>query len=88
VCCAILVLVYLGPRAGILLWWLVEQERWDAAFNSFVWPALGFVVFPWTTLAYVAVEPGDVRGFDWFWLSLAVLADLAMYAGGARSRRY
>jgi hypothetical protein len=86
VCCIFLILVFLGPRAGILLWWLGEPGRWDDAFDTFFWPFLGFVFLPWTTLMYVGVAPGGVAGFDWLWLALSLLADLAMYAGGAARR--
>jgi hypothetical protein len=81
-----MILTFLGPRAGILLWWLAEQERWEEAFSTFIWPFLGFLFLPWTTLMYVVVEPSGVEGFDWFWLGLSVLADLAMYSGGVYKR--
>jgi hypothetical protein len=87
VCCILLVLAYLGPRAAIVVWWLLEPGRWDDAFNTFIWPALGCIFFPSTTLMYVVVEPSGVYGFDWLWLGLAVLLDLAMYGGGVFKRQ-
>jgi hypothetical protein len=60
---------------------------WQAAFNSFIWPLLGFIFVPWTTLMYVLVASGGVVGFDWIWLGLAVLADVGMYAGGGYGNR-
>jgi hypothetical protein len=87
-CCVITTFFFLGPRAGILVWWLVDQVRWEAAFSSFFWPLLGFIFAPWTTLMYVLVAPtGDVAGFDWIWLAIAVLADLSMYMGGGYANR-
>jgi hypothetical protein len=85
-CCVFLILVFLGPRAGILLWWLADQDRWEEAFDTFFWPFLGFIFVPWTTLMYVLVEPSGVEGFDWVWLALSFLADISMYAGGAYKR--
>ena len=67
-CCVFLILVFLGPRAGILIWWLADQARWNAMFENFIWPALGFVFVPWTTLMYVVVEPA---GASWLRLGLA-----------------
>jgi hypothetical protein len=32
---------------------------------------------------YVAVAPLGVTGFDWFWIVLAVFADIVTYTGGA-----
>jgi hypothetical protein len=81
-----MVLVFLGPRAGILFWWLADQDRWEEVFDSFFWPLLGFIFLPWTTLMYVGVEPSGVEGFDWFWLGIAFLADLAMYSGAISKR--
>ncbi len=81
-CCIFTVLMFLGPRAGILVWWLINPIRWQATFDSFLWPFLGFLFLPWTTLMYVAVAPAGVIGFDWVWLGLAVLADIGMYTGG------
>lgn len=85
--CLFLTLLFLGPRAGILLWWLIEPVRWNAAFDTFLWPLLGFLFAPWTTLMYVIVSPLGVEGLDWLWIGLAVLADVASYAGGAYGGR-
>ena len=35
-CCVIASLFALGPRAAILIWWLVEPVRWGAAFDTFL----------------------------------------------------
>jgi hypothetical protein len=86
-CCFFTTLVFLGPRAAILIWWLVNPVRWQATFSSFIWPLLGFLFVPWATLMYVLVAPGGVVGFDWVWLGLAVLADISMYAGGGYGNR-
>ena len=87
-CCFFTALVFLGPRAGILIWWLINPARWQAAFDSLIWPLLGFIFLPWTTLMYVLVVPVDgIVGFDWIWLGLAVLADISMYAGGGYGNR-
>ena len=41
-CCVIASLFALGPRAAILIWWLVEPVRWGATFDTFLWPFIGF----------------------------------------------
>jgi hypothetical protein len=86
-CCLVTVLVFLGPRALILIWWLVEPLRWQQTFNTVLLPVLGFLFLPWTTLVYVLVAPGGVVGVDWFVLGIAFLADLAAYAGGGYGNR-
>ena len=85
-CCLVAVMMLLGPRAGILVWWLFDQPRWERAFDTFLIPLLGFILLPWTTLAYVLVFPNGVEGFDFVWLILAVLVDLGAYGGGYRNR--
>jgi len=87
-CCFITALFFLGPRAAILIWWLIDSARWAAAFTgSFIWPLLGFLLAPWTTLMYVLVFQGGITGFDWIWLGLGVIADIGSYAGGGYGNR-
>lgn len=78
----------LGPQIGILVWWLLDPIRWNVAFTSFIWPLLGSLFLPCTTLMYVAVVPiGGVTGFDGVWLGITVVADTGMYAGGGYGNR-
>ena len=86
-CCVIAALFALGPRAAILFWWLVDQLRWNAAFDSFIWPFLGFLLAPWTPLMYVAVQPAGIDGFDYLWLGIAVALDLFSWFGGGYTNR-
>jgi len=86
-CCILTALVLAGPRLAILIWWLINPLRWQVTFTSFIWPLLGFIFLPFTTLMYVLVAPGGVVGFDWVWLVLAVIIDLGSYGGGAYGNR-
>ena len=86
-CCLISALFLLGPRAAILVWWLIEPVRWAAAFDTFIWPFLGFLILPWTTLMFVAVAPGGITGFDYIWLGIGVFFDLFTWAGGGYTNR-
>ncbi len=91
-CCFFTTLVIFGPRLAILIWWLVQPLRWQKAFEQFnlpfLWAILGFLFLPWTTLMYVIIAPGGVVGFDWIWLGLGLLADIASYSAGARESKY
>ena len=69
-CCVIAALFTLGPRAAILFWWLVQPIRWGETFDTFLWPFLGFLFLPWTTLMYVLVYPAGINGFDYVWLGI------------------
>jgi len=86
-CCIFTTILFLGPRLGILVWWLVQPVRFAAAFNNFILPLLGFIFLPWTTLMYIGLFPGGIIGFDWVWMALALLADLGSYSGGAYGNR-
>jgi hypothetical protein len=86
-CCFFTILVFLGPRAGILIWWLAQPARWQQAFESFLWPLLGFIFVPWTTMMYVLVYKGGIEGFDWLWLALGLFADIGWWLGAAGRRR-
>jgi hypothetical protein len=86
-CCLAAALLALGPRAVIFFWWLIEPARWNATFDTFIVPMLGFLFLPWTTLMYVAVFPGGIDGFDYVWLAIGVAIDLASWSGGAYTNR-
>jgi hypothetical protein len=86
-CCAFVILVTLGPRFFSVLWWLVDQNKWNRTFDTFILPFLGVLFIPWTTLMYVIVAPGGVNGWDWLWIGLALLSDIASYASGGYNQR-
>lgn len=86
-CCFFASLVFFGPRLAFLVYWLFPagQLRINLVFNTFIWPLLGLIFLPWTTLMYVLIFP--IGGFDWLWLGIALLLDIASYGGGAYNRR-
>ncbi len=86
-CCLAAVLLILGPRFGLFLWWLADPVRWNAAFDTVVWPLLGFLFVPWTTLMFLVVFPGGLDTLDWVGLGIAFLADIFSYGGGGYSSR-
>lgn len=86
--CLVILLLLLGPRVVIVLWWLAAPLTWSVAFGgTLLLPILGFLIVPWTTLMYVLVAPGGVVGTDLLWLALALFADVASHAGGGAYRR-
>jgi len=96
-CCLVTTLLLLGPRLAILVWWLMDSARFNLAFNTevwplhfswpfWVWPLIGGIFVPWTTLVYLIVFPGGVVGLDWAWLGLGLLLDLSSHLGGYRHR--
>ena len=79
--------MFLGPRAAILIWWLIDIDRWNAAFSNLIWPVVGFFFAPWTTLTWVIIAPGGVSGLDWVILGIGILADVASYSGSLYGNR-
>jgi hypothetical protein len=86
-CCFLTTLVLLGPRFAILVWWLINPLRFNAAFTNWIVPLLMAIFLPWTMLMYMIVFPFGIVGLDWLWLGLGLLADVAFYAGGGFRRR-
>lgn len=88
-CCFFLGLVFLGPRFGFLIYWLLAPLRVNLAFTGLNFPwlvgILGLIFIPWTTLMYVIIFP--LNGFDWIWLGLGVASDVATYMGGTYKRK-
>jgi hypothetical protein len=75
------------PRLGTFLIWLARPQLFSNAFNdSWLWPVLGIVFLPFTTLMYVLLWATNrgIAGWDWFWLVLAVLIDISHWAASAR----
>jgi hypothetical protein len=86
-CCIFATLLLLGPRITGAIWWIARPALWNAAFSSWIWPLLGLIFVPWTTLMWILVSGGGITGFDWVWIGLSVVADIASYGGSAYGNR-
>jgi hypothetical protein len=67
------------PRLADIFIWIARPTYFSQAFNgSWLWPILGIVFLPFTTLMYVLLwSPGiGLNGWDWFWVFMAVILDL------------
>jgi hypothetical protein len=97
-CCLVTALLLLGPRIALVIWWFMNPARFNLAFNTrawpiqlpvlpyWIWPLLGGIFVPWTTLAYLYVFPGGINGLDWLWLGVGFVIDLGALTGGYRHR--
>ena len=81
--------LFFGPRAALVIWWLINPSRFSDAFSEWIIPVLGILFLPWTTLTYVIVYSSfnGVNGFEWLFLALGFFADISSYIGSARRRR-
>ena len=58
--CLLGCLLVLSPRVVLVLLWLFDNAWLTQAFQTAIWPLLGFILLPLTTLAYaVAWHLGD-----------------------------
>lgn len=88
-CCAVLLSSVLGPRIIIVAMWLFG-DRVEAAFSTWLWPFLGLLLAPWTTLMYLLMwsRAGGVSGAEWILVGLGVALDVATYAARPVKSRY
>jgi hypothetical protein len=77
-------------RIVLLFAWIARPAMMNAAFSTYIIPCLGFMFLPFTTLMYVILVQGvgtTIQGWDWLWLMLAVVVDLASIAGAGVANR-
>ncbi|MFC2029130.1 hypothetical protein ACFLWA_00195 [Chloroflexota bacterium] len=77
-----------APRLVLILMWIFGW-RISAAFSSFIWPLLGIIFLPYTTIMYVLVwTPAvGISGWDWLWIGLGVLLDVMKWGQIANKRK-
>ena len=51
-CCFLIALFAVGPRLAFLVYWLIQPAYVQGVFNTWIWPLLGLIFLPWTTLMY------------------------------------
>jgi hypothetical protein len=85
--CCLGCLALFAPRLAMVLVF-VFSDYLGRAYESWIWPLLGFVFLPLTTLAYAfAVNSrGTVAGAHLVLVVLAVLIDLGLIGGSSRAR--
>lgn len=83
-------LALFAPRVVIVLV-VLFSDYLGTAYETLLWPLLGFVFLPLTTLAYAFAwhsgTPGTVSGFGVLITAGAVLLDLGLLGGGGRLSR-
>ena len=78
------------PRAADIILWIARPNQFLAPFDgNWIWPLLGVIFLPLTTLFYVFMWTPAVglQGFDWFWLFLAVVLDISHIVGSGYANR-
>jgi hypothetical protein len=82
--CFVLLLGSVAPRLTLALMAIFNDEISESFDGGILIPFIGWILLPYTTLAYVLLHwwSGDVAGFDWFLVGLAFIIDLGSLVGG------
>jgi hypothetical protein len=86
--CLLGILGFFAPRLVIVLL-VLTGDYIGRAYATVLWPLLGFLFMPLTTLAYAWARNtyGSVHGLGLVVVVLAVLFDLGILGGAARRRK-
>ncbi len=86
--CLIALLAIPLPRLAIILV-VIFSDYIGTAYQTTIWPLLGFFFMPVTTLAYAWAinSSGSVSGFQLVIVVIAVLIDVGILGGGASHPR-
>ena len=88
-CIVILVLLGLPRLALFVIWLWSDYLGRPFTGHSQLWPILGFLFMPFTTLAYAFSMNtwGEIRGLGTVLVIVAVLVDLGMLGASRRKRK-
>jgi hypothetical protein len=86
--CLFAIAAGVAPRLAFFIYWIARPGKVDAAFSTVLWPVLGIIFLPLTTLVYVLLYTVGVgvTGGEWFWIVLAFVLDLGHWFAGATQR--
>jgi hypothetical protein len=88
--CLFVVFAAFFPRVFSVLLWIARPQYFDAVFGgAWLWPVLGILFLPFTTLMYLLMwTPAGLTGWDWLWLGIAVLLDLSHWTSSGYTNRH
>lgn len=87
--CLLALVAFFFPRLVIAALALFSRYMADA-YQTVIWPVLGFFLMPYTTLAYAWAwhsGGGSVRGAGLVVVVIAVFVDLGTHGGSGRATR-
>jgi hypothetical protein len=74
--CVLVLLVLGAPRLVLAVAWLTTNW-FGRAYETAFWPALGWLLMPYTTAAYMATMLNNDHKVSGWWLVLLIVAVLA-----------
>jgi hypothetical protein len=88
--CILALLAFFFPRLVIILL-AIFGNYMDAAYKTLIWPLLGFLFLPYTTLAYawaINSSPNhSLQGLGLIVFVIAILVDIGVIGGGAKAKK-
>jgi len=87
--CFVGCLAVVFPRIALFFVWLFGGDYLVRAYEGWIFPLLGFLFLPLTTLAFAygmnsLGRPGEMEPLGWLLVGLAAMGDLGLMGGGAR----
>lgn len=83
--CLLTLVALLFPRITIVVLWIFT-EWFSGVFNSTIWPVLGFLFMPLTTLWYSVVV--NRYGGEWNAMTIAVMVLAVVFDLGSNNSGY
>lgn len=86
--CLLALIAFFFPRVVIALL-VIFGDYIGRAYETTLWPLLGFFFAPFTTLTYAWAinSQGSVSGFPLIVMIIAILLDLGIIGGGAKAKK-
>ena len=85
--CLLALGIGLAPRIFLILAWIFS-DRWDLVWDTWIWPLLGIIFAPYTTVMYMLVwnAATGISGWDWMWIAMGVLLDIMKWSSWVKYR--
>jgi len=71
--CLIAIFLIAAPRTVLFFIWLLT-DWFNRAYDSFIWPLLGFLFMPYTTGAYMGAMLSNNNHLSGGWIILIIIA--------------
>lgn len=87
--CLLALFSLITPRL-VMIFILLMTDWFSRAYETVMWPVLGFIFMPYTTLAYMGAMLNNGQSVSGGWLILviiAVIADLGGQSSSVSSRK-
>jgi hypothetical protein len=88
--CLIAIAAMITPRV-VMVFIFLMTDWFGRAYDGLVWPLLGFLFMPYTTLAYMAAMLNNNHALNGGWMALfivAIVVDAGHWGGGGTAAKH